>query len=183
MVDQPTDRTTSSTEDEAFIEKAKLLTHVLDRPFAVGFLAVAGAALLFLLGIRVGDTAYRAFGGDDAAARFSLALAAAIVAIAAITAWLGRNRHAQDDDRALAAIRGFHPALDRPFTVGLLALALVLLLFWLGIGVGEILYAAFDGTAAAAAVFGITLATTIAALVALGVRLDRRRDARDDDGN
>lgn len=183
MVDQSTDRTTSNTEDEAFLEKAKQFRHVLDRPFAVGFVAVAGAAIIFWLGIGVGDTAYRAFGGDDGAAQFGLALAAAIVVIPAITAWLGRHRHAHDDDRARTALRAFHPAMDRPVTVGFLAIALGLLLFRLGIGVGEILYAAFDGNTAAAAVFGTTLATTIAALVTLGVRLDRRRDARDDDGN
>ena len=183
MNDQHTDRTDTTTEDEALLEKARQFKYVLDRPFAVGFLAVAGAAVLFWLGIEVGETAYRAFGGNDGAAQFGLALAAAIVVIAVIAAWLGRHRHAHDNDRAITAIREFHPVLDRPLTVGFLAVALVVLLFWLGIGVGEILYAAFDGNTAAAAVFGLTLTTAIAALVALGARLDRRRDARDDAGN
>ena len=154
----------------------------LRHPFAAGFLAVAMGAVVFWLGISVGRTTYRAFAGDDGSARFGLVFAVALVAIAAITAWLGRHRRTHDDERALTAVREVHRVLELPFAVGLLAVAAAALLFWLGIGVGETLYAAFDGNAAAAAAFGAGLVVVSGAFVVIGTRLDRRRQARADDG-
>ena len=87
-----------------------------------------------------------------------------------------------DEDQAFRdGARQVQQLLDHPFAVGFLAVAGVLILFWLGIGVGETLYGAFDGNAGGAAVFAIILVTAIAAAVAIGAWLDRR-DAGDDEG-
>jgi len=181
MNDQHAHRTDTTAEDQTFLDDASQFKQVLEHPFAVGFLAVAGAAILFWLSFFIGETVYRALSDNDRAASFGLAFATALVAIAAIAAWLGRHRHAHDDERARTALREFHQVLGHPFAVGFLAVALVLILFWLGIGVGETLYAAFNGNAGGAAVFGIIFATAIGATVALGARLDRRTDTRDND--
>lgn len=180
MIDQHEHQTDTTAEDRALIDVTRRFQQLLEHPFAVGFLAVAAAALLFWLSFSIGETVYRIFDGDDGAARFGLTVATAIVAIVTIAAWLGRHRHAHDNERALTAIRGFHQVLEHPFAVGFLAVALVLILFRLGIGVGETLYDAFHGNTAAAAGFGITFAISIMALIGLGAWLDRRRDARDD---
>ena len=153
----------------------------LRHPVAVGFLAVAGAAILFRLSYFIGEAAYRAFGGDDSAAQFGLIVATGLVALAAIVAWFGRHRQTREDERALTAIREFHPVMERPFAVGFLAVAGVLILLWLGIGVGETLYGAFGGNAGGAAVFALILVTASVAIVAIGAWLDRRRPARDDE--
>lgn len=182
MIDTHDHQSRTTDEGQAFPDGARKLQQVLNHPFAAGFLAVAGAALLFWLSYFIGETVYSALDGDDgAAARFGLTFAAVLVALAVIAARLGRHRTARDDERALTTIREFHQVLDHPCTAGLLALAGVLILFWLGIGVGETLYDAFDGNAGGAAVFGIILVTAIGAIVALGVWLDHRRDAGDDE--
>ena len=170
----------TTPEDQAFLDGVRRFQQVLDHPFAVGFLAVAGAAILFWLSYVIGETVYRAFGGDDRAARFGLTVATVIVVVAAIVAWLNQHREASDDERALTAVRGFHQVLDHPFAVGFLAVAGVLILVWLGIGVGETLLGAFDGNAGGAAVFVTIFATVIVASVAIGAWLDRRRHDRDD---
>jgi hypothetical protein len=54
-------------EDQAFLDGVRRLQQVLDHPFAVGFLAVAGAAILFWLSYVIGETVYRAVDGDDRA--------------------------------------------------------------------------------------------------------------------
>jgi uncharacterized membrane protein len=148
---------------------------VLDHPFAVGFLAVAGAAILFWLSYVIGETVYRAFDGDDGAAVFGLSVATVIVVVTAIVAWINRYRQARDDERAIAAVRGFHPVLDHPFAVGFLAVVGVLILVWLGIRVGETLHGAFDGNAGGAAVLVTIFATAVFASVAIRAWLDRRQ--------
>ena len=181
MIDQHEQPTDSTDEDQAVHDGARQVQQLLQHPFAVGFLAVAGAAILFWLSFFVGETVYRAFDDDDGAAMFGLTVAVGLVVIAAIVAWFGRHRQTRDDERALAAVRGFHPVMEHPFAVGFLAVAGVLVLFWLGIGVGETLYGAFDGNTGGAAVFAVILVTASVAIVAIGAWLDRRRPTRDDD--
>ena len=181
MSDQHEQQTATSAEDRAFLDGARQFKQLLEHPFAVGFLAVAGAAILFWLSFFIGETVYRAFDGDDSAALFGLTVATALVAIAAIVAWFGRHRQTRDDERALTATREFHPVMEHPFAVGFLAVAGALILFWLGIGVGETLYGAFDGNVGGAAVFAVILFSASVAIVAIGAWLDRRRPARDDD--
>ena len=182
MIDQHENQTDATDEDQAVRDGVRQFQLLLDHPFAAGFLAVAGAAILFWLSFFIGETVYRAFAEDDRAAMFGFTVATGLVVIAAVVAWFGRHRQTRDDERALTAIREFHPVLDQPFAVGFLAVAGVLVLFWLGIGVGETLYGAFDGNTGGAAVFAVILVTAIVAIVAIGAWLDRRRPAHDDEG-
>lgn len=182
MTDQHEQQTDTTGADQAFADGASQFRQLLEHPFAGGFLAVAGAAILFWLSYFIGETVYRAFAGDDRAAQFGLTVATGLVAIAAVVAWFGRHRQTREDEQALTAIREFHQVMEHPFAVGFLAVAGVLILLWLGIGVGETLYGAFDGNAGGAAVFAIILVTAIAAAVAIGAWLDRRRPTRDDEG-
>lgn len=100
MTDQHEHRTATTAEDQAFVDGARRFRRVLRHPFAVGFVAVAGAAVLFWLGIGVGETLYDAFEGDvAAAARFAIAFTTAIAALVALGTWLDRRRSASDDDQ------------------------------------------------------------------------------------
>lgn len=89
---------TTRTEDEAFLASARRLRDTLKRhPFALGFLAVFAAAILFLLSFRIGAIAYRAFDGDGTmAAIFGGTLVTVLVAIIAIGVWLDRRQRARD---------------------------------------------------------------------------------------
>ena len=182
MIDRHEQQTDTTDEDQVFIDGARQVQQLLEHPFAVGFLAVVGAAIIFRLSYFIGETVYHAFDGDDRGAMFGLIVATGLVALAAILAWFGRHRQTRDDERAITAIREFHPVMEHPFAVGFLAVAGVLILVWLGIGVGETLYGAFDGNAGGAAVFAIVLVTASVAIVAIGTWLDHRRPAHDDGG-
>jgi hypothetical protein len=85
--------TSSSSEDEAFLAAARRLPERLRHPFVIGFLAVAAAALLFRLGIAVGETVYLAFEGDGTtAAAFGGTFVTILVGLIGLGAWLDRRQ-------------------------------------------------------------------------------------------
>lgn len=91
-----TSGTSSSSEDEAFLAAARRLPERLPHPFVIGFLAVAAAALLFRLGIAVGETVYLAFEGDGtSAAAFGGTFVTILVGLIGLGAWLDRRQSAR----------------------------------------------------------------------------------------
>jgi len=90
-------RSSTTTEDEASSTQPRTISHLPNRPFVLGFLAVALAAVLFLFGIRVGEAVYLAFDGDDAmAAIFGGTFIAILVIIITLGVILDRRRRARD---------------------------------------------------------------------------------------
>lgn len=87
----------TTPEDEAFLAGARRLGSVFDHPFAIGFLAIAGAALLFRLGISIGASVQSAFEGEGAmAAAFGGTFVTILVAIIALGALLDRRQRTRD---------------------------------------------------------------------------------------
>lgn len=88
----------TSTEDEAFIAAARRLVETLKgHPFVLGFLAILGAAAIFLLGVRIGEIVYLAFDGEGMmAAVFGATFVTVLVAIIGIGVILDRRQRARD---------------------------------------------------------------------------------------
>jgi hypothetical protein len=100
VTNDPDRQTETAPEDEAFLAAARRTADRLRRqPFVLGLLAVLAAALLFLLGIRVGETIYRAFDGDGMmAVAFGATLVTGLVGIIAAGVRLDRRRRRRGAD-------------------------------------------------------------------------------------
>ena len=118
MTDHDNRRSDTTDEDEAFLAAARRLRQILSHPFAIGLLAVTAAAVIFRMGITIGEAAYFAFDGDGAmAVAFGGTLAAILLAIIALGVWLDRRQRigAADTGPLTEAQRGrlrsyLHPA-------------------------------------------------------------------------
>lgn len=87
----------TTPDDESFRSGARSPDGMLRQPFVIGFLAVAGAAIIFLLGIRVGEAAYLAFDGEGMmAATFGATFLAVLVTIIAVGVLLDRRQRTRE---------------------------------------------------------------------------------------
>jgi hypothetical protein len=89
-----TDDTDTSTEDAAFLAGVRRAAAGLRRhPFALGFLTIVAAAILFRMGIAAGEALYLAFEGDTTtAAAFGGTVITVLVAIIVIGVVADRRR-------------------------------------------------------------------------------------------
>lgn len=85
-----------------------------------------------------------------------------------------RSETTDEDQAFVAGARRLRGILQHPFILGFFAVIAAAVIFRLGIFAGEAVYLAFDGNGLRAAVFGGSLVTTVLAVIAIGVWLDRR---------